>query len=354
MSRKAYKIWAVALCCLVGWGASELGAEPTSITLTLETTQQADSEASGTEGIFDAFVAKHPTEWFETAWNFKLLQISGRDLTPGNLVVGFLILVLGLLVVRGLVRGLRHRLVRQTHMTANTAVAIEKMANYIGVLLVFFTALKVMNIPLTVFAFFGGALAIAVGLGAQQIINNFISGPILMLEQPIRVGDLVEVDGTYGEIEEIGARCTRMRSFNNIHLLIPNSKLLENTVINWTHSDQNVRVMISVGVAYGSPVGEVLKLLKQAATEIEKIHTHPEPIVIFKDFGDNALIFETHFWLSMRNLMDRWKVESAFRERVDSLFMSSAITIAYPQRDVHLDTPKPITVRLEGDRNRMI
>lgn len=341
-------LWAVLYTC-----QSALATDATSQTQTNDVSGEQVT-VSNTEELFDSLASKHPGEWFKTAWNFKLLQVSGRNLTPGNLIVGVLILAIGLIIVRRMVRGLRYKLMQKTTLTANSAVVVEKIVHYLCVILVAFTALKIMNIPLTVFAFFGGALAIALGFGAQQIINNFISGAILMIEQPIRVGDLVEVDGKYGAIEEIGARCTRLRSFDNIHLLIPNSKLLENTVINWTHSDANVRVMVSVGVAYGSPVGEVIKLLRQAADENEYIHPHPEPTVIFKDFGDSALIFETYFWISMRTLMERWKVESAFRERVDTLFRNAAITIAFPQLDVHLHTQKAVSVRQEGEKSRLI
>ena len=117
----------------------------------------------------------------------------------------------------------------------------------------FLTALRMVQIPLTAFAFVGGALAIGVGFGSQNIVNNFISGIILLVERPIKRSDLVDVGGIFGNVEQIGLRSTRIRTGDNVHIIVPNASFLESNVVNWTHSDPKVRVSVSVGVAYGSP-----------------------------------------------------------------------------------------------------
>jgi small-conductance mechanosensitive channel len=234
----------------------------------------------------------------------------------------------------------------RTHLKTTTAAAIGKVLNHVAVLLIILLALRWVNIPLTLFAFLGGAVAIGVGFGAQNLINNFISGFIMMAEQPIKIGDLVEVDDHFAVVEEIGARCTRIRTGSNVHILVPNSSFLEKSIINWTLSDRKIRTRVIVGVVYGSPVREVERLLTQAVMENKKVLKAPEPFVLFNDFGDNALIFEIHFWISISRLMERLMIESAIRFRIDDLFRKAGIVIAFPQRDVHLDTQKPLELRI--------
>jgi small-conductance mechanosensitive channel len=196
------------------------------------------------------------------------------------------------------------------------------------------------------FTFLGGAIAIGVGFGSQNIVNNFISGLILLAERPIKVGDLIEIDDLYGTVTQIGARSTQIRTGSNLDIIVPNSKFLESNVVNLTLGDDKLRTQVSVGVVYGSPTREVTHLLKHAATEHGRVLKRPEPFVWFSDFGDNALIFELHFWVEVRTVADRRRIESDIRYRIDQLFRNAGLVIAFPQTDVHLDTPAPIDVRV--------
>ena len=192
----------------------------------------------------------------------------------------------------------------------------------------------------------GGAIAIGVGFGSQNILNNFISGLILLAERPVRVGDLVEIQGLQGTIEHIGPRSTRVKTGSNLEMIVPNSQFLESNVTNWTLSDTRIRTVVSVGVGYDSPPQEVVRLLRESALENPHVLKKPDPIILFKDFGDNALVFEAHFWIHMRSLMDGEKVASEFRLTVEERFGNAGIVVAYPQRDIHLDTASPIEVNL--------
>ena len=167
-----------------------------------------------------------------------------------------------------------------------------------------------------------------------------------MAERPINIGNLLEVDGVLGQVEEIGARCTRVRTGENIHILVPNSAFLEKSITNWTLSDQKIRTKVIAGVIYGSPVQEVRDLLIRAAGENDKVLREPEPFVVFADFGDNALIFEVYFWISIRRVIERRLIESEVRFRIDELFRQAEIVIAFPQRDIHLDTTRPLELRV--------
>ena len=127
---------------------------------------------------------------------------------------------------------------------------------------------------------------------------------------------------------------------------MPNASFLENNVTNWTHRDPEVRLRLSLGVIYGSSVAEVKRLMLQAAQENASVLERPEPIVLFRAFGDDSLVFELWFWVRIRNYTSRAVVESDLHERIDALFREAGLVIAFPQRDVHLDAPRPIEVRM--------
>jgi potassium efflux system protein len=281
----------------------------------------------------------------QAIWNFQLLIIDNQPVTIKKLIIALIILLLGILIARYVLRIVSRRLFSYAHLKESTALGIQKIFLYLAYLLVLLFALRMVNIPLAAFAFLGGAIAIGVGFGAQNLINNFISGFIIMGERPIKIGNIVQVDGVLGQIEEIGARSTRIRTGENVHILVPNSSFLEKNITNWTLSDQQIRANVTVGVRYGSPVREVERLLLEAVRGEAKVLKSPEPFIIFEDFGDNALIFQVHFWISIIRIIDRRLIESSIRFGIDDLFREAGIVIAFPQRDIHLDSQTPIEFR---------
>jgi potassium-dependent mechanosensitive channel len=211
-------------------------------------------------------------------------------------------------------------------------------------------SLNVLNVPMTVFSFLGGALAIGAGFGSQNIVNNFISGLILLAERPIRVGDTIQLDAWTGTVTQIGARSTKITNGSNHEIIVPNSKLLETSVVNWTLTDDTVGCSITLGAAYGSPTREVQRLLMLAAKEHSEVLDEPAPIVAFKDFGADALLFELRFWVNLR-ATNKGEVESELRFRIDELMADRGIVLAFPQRDVHLNVLRPIEVRLRETKS---
>ena len=195
----------------------------------------------------------------------------------------------------------------------------------------------------------GAALAIGVGFGSQNVMNNFISGLILMLERPIRADDLVEVEGNHGIVEHIGARSTRIRSTDGRHIIVPNSFFLENNVVNWTLSDDLLRSSVKVGIVYGAPTRLAEQLIQRVVSEDPDILPKPPHEIVFDDFGDNSLNFEVYFWARVRSPMAARRIKSRMRFKLDDLFREHGIVIAFPQRDVHLDSLKPIEVRVLGE-----
>jgi small-conductance mechanosensitive channel len=206
--------------------------------------------------------------------------------------------------------------------------------------------LNLAHIPFTVFAFLGGALAIGVGFGTQTIIKNFISGMLVLMERQVQVGDIVEVDNVTGTVTEVNLRSSTVRGFDGVETIVPNSALIENKVTNWTRSDRKVRRVLKVGVAYGSPVREVADVLEECAKRHGLVLGDPAPLVIFEDFGDNALVFALYLWVDLGPTVNSLQVMSDLRFMIEKRFAESGIVVAYPQRDVHLDAATPLRVEM--------
>jgi len=283
---------------------------------------------------------------FRTVWDMVLFTASGDQvITIGQIVLVILLLVFGYLGSR-LLGFLLGRRLSATKLRPDVIYVMKRIVFFGILILVVITALGLLGIPLTAFAFATGALAIGIGFGAQNIINNFISGWILMAERPIRIDDFVELDNAFGVVEQVGTRSTRIRRSDGVHMLVPNSLLLERTVVNWTLVDREIRTNVRVGVAYGSPVKKVAELILQAVTEQTESKAEPAPSVVFEDFGDNALIFDAYFWCDVGGEKALREIRSAIRFRISDLFEKNDIVIAFPQRDVHLDSGAPLEIRL--------
>lgn len=289
--------------------------------------------------------------WLIAAWEFEITESDGKAITVKKVVIGLALLLFGYFVSRAIASLVAYKVLPRFGVSHAAASVLRSVMLYTMIVALFFVSLDIVNVPLTFFAFFGGAAAIGLGFGSQNLLNNFISGLILLVERPIRVGDLVNVDGIDANVEHIGARSTRVRTGSNLEILVPNSKFLENNVTNWTLSDTRIRTSVSVGVAYGSPVNEVIERLKQVIRAQDNVLLTPEPIVLFQDFGDSSLAFEVHFWVQMKRIMDGAKVRSSVRAAIDEDFRRAGIVIAFPQRDVHIDMSSPLEVRLTSDND---
>lgn len=292
---------------------------------------------------------RRTASWIGGFWEYELWVIDDNSVTVRKVVFAITLLVVGLLTAKSLIKRLGQIVLAKSQLKKTTAANIEKLFTYTAYVLVLLLALRVVNIPLAAFAFLGGAVAIGVGFGAQNLINNFISGFIIMGEKPIAINDLIEIDGVLGQVEEVGARCTRIRTGENIDILVPNSAFLEKNITNWTLNDTKIRTRVSVGVAYGSAAETVKELLLQATEQIAEIARTPAPFVLFSEFGDNALVFEVFFWINVNRVIQRRMIESRVRFRIDTLFQKAGIVIAFPQRDVHFYAHDPVSVKLIKD-----
>ena len=278
-------------------------------------------------------------EKIPSLWDLSIFTVDKNAITLGQIIASLLLLIVGYFVIRKMTRHLDAHILRRMEVQASVSNAISTFILYfLMVILILFT-LRLMNIPIAVFTVIGGAIAVGVGLGSQNIVNNFISGLIVILEHPIRPGDIVEVEGVTGEVERIGARATRIKSVDNTHIVVPNSSFLEKNVLNWTLHDPIIRREVDVGVIYGSPTQQVEELLKSAVLGHKRVLKKPEPIVFFKAFGNNSLEFSISFWIKVKLIMDLRTVPSDICFRIDDLFRKNGIVVAFPQKDLHFRTP---------------
>ncbi|MBS3951608.1 MAG: mechanosensitive ion channel [Methylomicrobium sp.] len=293
-----------------------------------------------------------------TLWEYELftaedmIEVDGkkitgkRSITVDKVVTGLLILIVGYWIALKLAASIEQLSVSRFAMDASLARIARRWILFIELIILATLSLMVVHIPLTVFAFMGGAMAIGVGFGMQNLLKNLISGLMLLLERPFRPGDLVEVGGIRGRIIDIGMRSSHIRDGNGIETLIPNSTFIEEKVTNWTLSNQSVRIAVKIGVAYGSPVQEVTDILREAAERHGLIEDKPPPLILFEDFGSDALIFGLYVWLELSPEVDWRVVASDLRYIINKKFAARGISMAFPQRDVHLDINQPIDIRV--------
>lgn len=305
-------------------------------------------------------VLDHPAQMFAKVWNYPVtttqqqqIQSGGKIQTVQNVItVGHIVLaaaglLIGLLVARQLARGFSRYARRRFALEDTRLDILQKILFALLITCVVFTVLNWLQIPLATFAFLGGALAIGIGFGTQTIMNNFISGIIVMAEQQIKIGDVIEVDGQKGKVTHLGVRCLTMVTSDGAELLVPNSRLVANNVLNWTLANPHRRLDFAVGLAYGTPVEKALAVLGKAFDGVPDILENKPREVLFEEFADSTLNFRLYYWLDVRSADNRI-VGSAIRRNVDRLCRGAGLEIAFPQRDVHLHAREPLPVKIEG------
>lgn len=292
-------------------------------------------------------------------WNFEMfavedtVEIGGkpvtlsRGVTVGKSIGALLLFVLGYQLVGLLARRAQRLMVERFKVDVAQARVLRRWLMLLTGFVLLVITLNLARIPLTVFAFMGGALAIGVGFGTQTLLRNFISGIIVLFERKVRVGDIVDVDGVQGVVTAVDIRSTTVRQFDGIETMVPNSLLLEQKVTNWTGESPTMRRVVKVGVAYGSPTRQVADLMKAAADEHGLVLKEPAPYVIFEDFGDNALVFALYFWVDLARV-NGMQVMSDLRFMLERRFADAGIGIAFPQRDVRLDALRPLQIEVVG------
>ncbi len=293
-------------------------------------------------------------QWLRTVWEFELFSVEdvsvvdGRKVpvsygvTVGKSVGAVLLFVFGYWLVAKLVQLLQRVLVARFGIEQHMSSVIRRWVMIFLAVALAVLILNLARIPLTAFTFAGGALAIGVGFGAQNIIKNVISGIIILLERKVRVGDIIEQGGMTGHVTAIDLRATTVRGFDGIEALVPNSSLLETQVINWTYSNHQIRRELKIGVAYGSDTRAAELVLQNAAISHPKVLEVPAPEVFFEDFADSSLLMVLIFWVELGPGVAARRIGSDLRHDIYQRLAEAGIDIPFPQHEVHLVVDQPL------------
>lgn len=270
----------------------------------------------------------------------NLLDQLGIDF--GGMRISLLLLIKGVIVFTVLLKLassssslLEKRILNFEELTPSVQVLLSKLLKITLLAVAVIAALSSLGINLSAFAFIGGAIGVGVGFGLQKVVSNLVSGVILLLDRSIKPGDVIEVGSTYGRIQSLGARYVSVATRDKTEYLIPNEDLITTQVINWSFSENLLRLKIIVGVSYNSDIHEVMRLMVEAAIGVPRVLTNPKPVCQLKNFGDSAIDMELRIWISdPENGIAN--VSSEVRIAIWDTFKEQGIEIPFPQRDVHI------------------
>ncbi|WP_309498164.1 mechanosensitive ion channel domain-containing protein [Sulfurovum sp.] len=285
-------------------------------------------------------------------WSSTVMVDGVKTMVPvtlGDLILAIIVIIVTTLASRGLPALLEFVLLQNKNTTVGGRYTITTLFRYVivgvGTLLFF----NIIGASWSQIQWLAAALSVGIGFGLQEIVANFISGLIILFERPIRVGDTVTVGTTTGVVSRIQIRATTITNWDRQELLVPNKAFITQELLNWTLSDPIVRVVIPVGIAYGSDVSKAMELLMEAAHEHDSVIESPNASVIFTSFDDNSLKLTLRAFIS--SVDNRTGIITDLHQAINRKFNESGISIAFPQRDVHFDTSKPIDIRVYSENN---
>lgn len=267
--------------------------------------------------------------------DIRLFSLGGTEFTLWTILyLAVLMAALGF-ISRRMKKWLINKVLARRDLEHGVRQAIATILQYFFVLIGLLIILSTAGIDLTTLNVLAGAVGIGVGFGLQTITNNFISGLIVLFERPIKVGDRIQVGDVTGDVIHIGARATTIKSNDNIEIIIPNSEFISSQVINWSHSDREVRLHIPVGVSYSSTPDQVREILLEVAASHAGVMKTPPPDVIFIEFGDSSLNFDLRVWT--REYITKPKIlRSDLNFAIQKKFKERGVEIPFPQRDIHV------------------
>lgn len=260
--------------------------------------------------------------------------MQGTIVTLKNILVGVLMVLLAMWAAKILRRILERRVFPRFDLDVGLKYAFGQLATYLVLVVGVYAGLTVAGFPMGLFVGIFALLSVGIGFGMQNLASNFISGLILLLERPIQVGDRICVGGLWGDVKKISLRTTVLETVDRMTVLVPNSHLLENEVTNSGYGDRRVRIHVPVGVAYGSDVDLVTRLLKGVAADEPLVIAEPEPDVHFLAFGASSLDLELLVWLAEES--SRAAVMDRLNRAIDRVFREHDVEIPFPQRVVHM------------------
>lgn len=267
-----------------------------------------------------------------------LFHMKGSDVTVSSILISIVTVVLSIRIAR-IVGSFVNRKLSQRAVDPAVGNSIEKFVRYFLVGMGILFSLDNLGVSISSLTALGAVLMVGIGFGLQNIAQNFISGIIILIERPIKIGDIVKVGSASGQIVDIRVRSTLIQTRDEITIIVPNSKLVSEEVINERFLTKKIRQHIRIGVGYGSDVEMVKQTLCEAALKQNDVLKTPPPVAIFEDFGESSLSFDLRFWTTNIWFIDQ--VSSDIRTEIDVLCRQRKIEIPFPQRDIHIRTQVP-------------
>ena len=297
---------------------------------------------SVTEGVLETINNSEGLfEWLfslKSLLNIPLFTLANTSVTLMSLVVFILLLTMFVMGASYLKKILRDRILPQFVQDEGLQYTLARMLQYSVVVIGILISFQFLGVDFTGLAVIFGFLSVGIGFGLQNITSNFISGLIVLFERPISVGDRVVVNGIEGDIEEINIRATKVKTLENISIIVPNSDFVSKDVINYSHGDPTFKLIIDVGVAYDSDLDLVLQALDEVASESTSVMKRRKHDIHLRSFGDSAWNMKLIVWVP--NVKNRYTVQSELNQAIVRKFNERGIEIPFPQRDIHIKTGK--------------
>ena len=269
--------------------------------------------------------------------SYKLVNLGNLTISAYSLIVIIILFLLTLFFLK-IIKRFFHKRVKEGKIDKGTSFSIYSILRYFIWIVFILFALENFGVNLNLMLAGSAALLVGLGFGIQQIFNDLVSGIILLFEGNLKVGEIIQLENDIvGKVTMIGLRTSKIRTRDDITMIIPNSKFISDKVINWSQDQSTTRFQVEVGVAYGSDVELVTRLLLESAKENQAVETKPEPFVRFSDFGESSLNFQLLFWTDESFRCEN--VKSKLRYTIDRKFRENNVQIPFPQRDVHLFHP---------------
>ena len=291
-------------------------------------------------------------ETLQAIWDFIVkawtTELFGADtVTIGGILLLVFLFASVIIVERILQRLLIRRFLSKTRLQPSLQYGLSRIFGYTLIAIGFYVAFQAVGLDLSSLAIVAASVGVGVGFGLQNIINNFVSGIIILAERPISIGDRIDVAGVAGRVTKIQLRSTTVVTNDNITMIVPNADFISNTVTNWSHGDPKVRIRVPIGVAYGSDLKLLQRLLLEAAEEHPKALRDPSPVVLFTEFGDSSLNFELGVW-TQEMTATPIHFTSQMNFIIEQKLRENDIEIPFPQRDLHVRSGLPESKESSG------
>ncbi|MEQ8557055.1 MAG: mechanosensitive ion channel [Henriciella sp.] len=284
--------------------------------------------------------------WSEIRHLIAGVEVGGQRISLGKILSALATLAAVLLATRLVQRGLEKNILPHTQISSGASNSLITLLGYAGVLVAGIAAISVVGFDLSSLAIIAGALSVGIGFGLQSIVSNFVAGLILLFERPFKIGDWIVTPSGEGTVRKINVRATEVETFDRKSVIVPNAELVSSSFGNWTHKSEVMRIIVPVGVKYGSDPRQIEKLLLEAAENVKLVRSYPPPYVVFKEFGDSALIFQLRGYIVADDIVT---APSELRFEIAEIFKREDITIPFPQRDLHVAWPKGLEAADEGN-----